>query len=70
MASKLASGLDLHDVEFKRRRFDATAAYAQSKQACKRYLFRDFMVMMRVPVLMLMVVVVTQWSLAIPSLPE
>jgi retinol dehydrogenase-12 len=33
VASKLASGLDLHDVEFKRRCFDATAAYAQSKQA-------------------------------------
>lgn len=33
VASKLASGLDLNDVEFKRRPYEAIAAYAQSKQA-------------------------------------
>lgn len=33
VASKLAYGLDLSDVEFRRRRYDGVAAYAQSKQA-------------------------------------
>lgn len=33
VASRLAGGLDLSDVEFQRRRYDATAAYSQSKQA-------------------------------------
>jgi NAD(P)-dependent dehydrogenase (short-subunit alcohol dehydrogenase family) len=33
VASKMAYGLDLDDVEFKRRRYDASTAYAQSKQA-------------------------------------
>ncbi len=33
VASKFAYGLELEDVEFKRRPYDATAAYAQSKQA-------------------------------------
>jgi retinol dehydrogenase-12 len=33
VASQLAGGLDLSDVEFKRRRYEATAAYSQSKQA-------------------------------------
>jgi retinol dehydrogenase-12/retinol dehydrogenase-13 len=33
VSSKLAGGLDLNDVEFKQRRYDATAAYSQSKQA-------------------------------------
>ena len=33
VASRLARGLDLSDVEFKRRRYDGVAAYAQSKQA-------------------------------------
>jgi NAD(P)-dependent dehydrogenase (short-subunit alcohol dehydrogenase family) len=33
VSSKLAGGLDLSDVEFKRRRYDAIAAYSQSKQA-------------------------------------
>jgi len=33
VSSKLAGGLDLNDVEFKRRRYDAIAAYSQSKQA-------------------------------------
>jgi NAD(P)-dependent dehydrogenase (short-subunit alcohol dehydrogenase family) len=33
MASNMAYGLDLEDVEFKRRRYDASTAYAQSKQA-------------------------------------
>ena len=33
MASMMAYGLDLSDVEFKRRRYDAAASYAQSKQA-------------------------------------
>jgi NAD(P)-dependent dehydrogenase (short-subunit alcohol dehydrogenase family) len=32
-ASMMAYGLDLDDVNFKRRRYDAAAAYAQSKQA-------------------------------------
>jgi retinol dehydrogenase 12 len=32
-ASMMAYGLDLDDVNFKRRRYDASAAYAQSKQA-------------------------------------
>lgn len=33
VSSKLAGGLDLNDVEFNRRRYDAIAAYSQSKQA-------------------------------------
>ena len=33
VASKMAYGLDLADVEFKRRRYDISTAYAQSKQA-------------------------------------
>jgi len=33
MASLMAYGLDLDDVEFKRRKYDGSAAYAQSKQA-------------------------------------
>lgn len=33
VASKFAYGLDLEDVEFKRRRYDPSTAYAQSKQA-------------------------------------
>jgi retinol dehydrogenase-12 len=33
VTSVLARGLDLEDVEFRRRRFDGMAAYAQSKQA-------------------------------------
>ena len=33
VSSKLAGGLDWNDVEFKRRRYDAIAAYSQSKQA-------------------------------------
>jgi NAD(P)-dependent dehydrogenase (short-subunit alcohol dehydrogenase family) len=33
VSSRLAGGLDLSDVEFKRRPYDATAAYSQSKQA-------------------------------------
>jgi len=33
VASELARGLDLSDVEFKRRRYNGVAAYAQSKQA-------------------------------------
>ena len=33
VASKMAYGLDLADVEFKRRRYDISIAYAQSKQA-------------------------------------
>ena len=33
MASKMAYGLDLEDVEFKRRPYDPSTAYAQSKQA-------------------------------------
>jgi NAD(P)-dependent dehydrogenase (short-subunit alcohol dehydrogenase family) len=33
VASKMAYGLDLDDVEFKRRRYDPSTAYAQSKQA-------------------------------------
>ena len=33
VASKMAYGLDLDDVEFKRRRYDSSTAYAQSKQA-------------------------------------
>jgi NAD(P)-dependent dehydrogenase (short-subunit alcohol dehydrogenase family) len=33
VASRLARGLDLSDVEFRRRRYDGVAAYAQSKQA-------------------------------------
>ncbi len=33
VASGLAKGLDLGDVEFKRRRYDGVKAYAQSKQA-------------------------------------
>jgi NAD(P)-dependent dehydrogenase (short-subunit alcohol dehydrogenase family) len=33
VASMMAYGLDLDDVEFKRRPYDASAAYAQSKQA-------------------------------------
>lgn len=33
VASKMAYGLDLDDVEFKRRRYDISTAYAQSKQA-------------------------------------
>jgi len=32
-ASLMAYGLDLDDVNFKRRRYDASTAYAQSKQA-------------------------------------
>src|SRR5579863_2457385 len=32
VASKMAYGLDLADVEFKRRRYDISTAYAQSKQ--------------------------------------
>jgi NAD(P)-dependent dehydrogenase (short-subunit alcohol dehydrogenase family) len=32
-ASMMAYGLDLDDVNFKRRRYDASTAYAQSKQA-------------------------------------
>jgi NAD(P)-dependent dehydrogenase (short-subunit alcohol dehydrogenase family) len=37
VASKFAGGLDLSDVEFKRRPYDSTAAYKQSKQ-CNRML--------------------------------
>ena len=37
VASKFAGGLDLDDVEFKQRPYDATAAYKQSKQ-CNRML--------------------------------
>jgi NAD(P)-dependent dehydrogenase (short-subunit alcohol dehydrogenase family) len=37
VASKFAGGLDLSDVEFERRPYDATAAYKQSKQ-CNRML--------------------------------
>lgn len=33
VASKMAYGLDLADVEFKRRHYDISTAYAQSKQA-------------------------------------
>ena len=33
VASGMAYGLELDDVEFKRRRYDASQAYAQSKQA-------------------------------------
>jgi retinol dehydrogenase-12 len=33
VASKLAGGLDLNDLEFKHRQYDATTAYSQSKQA-------------------------------------
>ncbi len=33
VASKYAGGLDLNDVEFQHRHYDATAAYKQSKQA-------------------------------------
>jgi len=33
VASAMAAGLDLNDVEFKRRPYTAAAAYAQSKQA-------------------------------------
>jgi NAD(P)-dependent dehydrogenase (short-subunit alcohol dehydrogenase family) len=33
VASMMAYGLDLDDVNFKRRRYDASTAYAQSKQA-------------------------------------
>lgn len=33
VASKLAGGLDLEDLEFNHRHYDATAAYSQSKQA-------------------------------------
>jgi NAD(P)-dependent dehydrogenase (short-subunit alcohol dehydrogenase family) len=33
LASLMAYGLDLDDVEFKRRPYDPSAAYAQSKQA-------------------------------------
>jgi NAD(P)-dependent dehydrogenase (short-subunit alcohol dehydrogenase family) len=33
VASKVAYGLDLSDVEFRRRKFDGALAYAQSKQA-------------------------------------
>ena len=33
VASKMAYGLDLNDVEFKRRRYDPSTSYAQSKQA-------------------------------------
>jgi len=33
VASKMAYGLDLDDVEFKRRGYDPSTAYAQSKQA-------------------------------------
>lgn len=33
VASNLAKGLDLDDVEYRRRRFDGRDAYAQSKQA-------------------------------------
>jgi NAD(P)-dependent dehydrogenase (short-subunit alcohol dehydrogenase family) len=33
VASQMAYGLDLDDVEFKRRRYDPSTAYAQSKQA-------------------------------------
>lgn len=33
VASNLAKGLELNDVDFRRRRFDGRAAYAQSKQA-------------------------------------
>jgi NAD(P)-dependent dehydrogenase (short-subunit alcohol dehydrogenase family) len=33
VSSRLAGGLDLSDVEFKRRPYDAMAAYSQSKQA-------------------------------------
>jgi NAD(P)-dependent dehydrogenase (short-subunit alcohol dehydrogenase family) len=33
IASMMAYGLDLNDVNFKRRRYDASTAYAQSKQA-------------------------------------
>jgi len=35
VASKVARGLDLGDVEFKRRGFDGVKAYAQSKQALR-----------------------------------
>ncbi|HEY3122065.1 MAG TPA: SDR family oxidoreductase [Vicinamibacteria bacterium] len=37
VASELAGGLDLEDVEFERRRYDATAAYSQSKQADRTF---------------------------------
>ena len=33
LASLMAYGLDLEDVEFKRRKYDGSAVYAQSKQA-------------------------------------
>ena len=33
VSSRLAGGLDLGDVEFKRRPYDATSAYSQSKQS-------------------------------------
>ena len=33
VASKMAYGLDLDDIEFKRRRYNVSTAYAQSKQA-------------------------------------
>jgi retinol dehydrogenase 12 len=33
VSSKLAGNLDLGDVDFKRRKYDGTTAYAQSKQA-------------------------------------
>ena len=33
VSSKLAHGLDLNDLQFKKRAYDATAAYAQSKHA-------------------------------------
>jgi NAD(P)-dependent dehydrogenase (short-subunit alcohol dehydrogenase family) len=37
VASELAGGLDLNDVEFRRRRYDGTAAYSQSKQANRMF---------------------------------
>jgi NAD(P)-dependent dehydrogenase (short-subunit alcohol dehydrogenase family) len=37
VGSELAGGLDLEDVEFKRRRYDGTAAYSQSKQANRMF---------------------------------
>lgn len=37
VASKMAYGLDLDDVEFKRRRYDPSTAYAQSKQADRMF---------------------------------
>lgn len=37
VASELAGGLDLEDVEFRRRRYDGTAAYSQSKQANRMF---------------------------------